>query len=76
MSKPNHLSLVNSKHIPFLWGFRLKFSTKGNGAAMTNAVAVMIYEDETKGTKVKRMVNDHIAEYFDSYFIKKSCIPS
>ena len=71
----NNLASVHEEHLPDLRGFSLRFKALGNGACVTNCAAVHVYEDEDEGPKVKRRVNLHMADNWDSYYKNKISLP-
>ena len=53
----------------------MTYKTIGNGACLENALAVHVYEDETEGPKVKRRINNHVADNWDTYYKYKIELP-
>ena len=72
---PNHLSGVQEKHLPSLRGYRMRYMAEPNGACAQNCVAVHIYEDEDEGPKVKKRINHHIADHWETYYKHKIALP-
>ena len=72
---PKYLHKVNPNHLSKLKGFQLTYKTIGNGACLENALAVHVYEDETEGPKVKRRINNHVADNWDTYYKYKIELP-
>ena len=73
-SRPNCVSKVQERHLPLLRGFKWRFKATPDGACLTNCFAVHAYEDEDEGLKVKRMVNNYIADNWE-YFKEKISLP-
>ena len=59
---PLILSKVQDAHLALLDGYKYVYKADPDGACLQNAVAVHIYEDPNQGPKLKRDLNDHIAE--------------
>ena len=72
---PNHLHQVQQKHVPHLNGFKLVYKTNPNGACFDECVAVHVYEDKDETSKVKRRINNHVADNRDSYYKNKIPLP-
>ena len=74
-SLSNKISKVDEDHLPFLKGFNLRYRATPDGACVTNSTAVHIFEDEDEGPKLKRIVNNYIADNWDNYFVYKIPLP-
>ena len=72
---PSHLTPVPLKHLSKVRGYKLIFKAEGNGACLENSVAAHIHEDKDEGLKVKRRVNNHIADNWDNYYKYKISLP-
>ena len=72
---PQHLSKVHEEHLPNLRGYRMRFEADPNGACLDNCVSVHVYEDEDEGPKVKKRVNNHVADNWDNYYQDKIPLP-
>ena len=72
---PKHLNPVQARHLPYLKGYRMIYKVFGNGACAQNATAVHLYEDEEEANKVKKKVNEHIADNFDNYYQHRMVLP-
>ena len=72
---PKHLQKVNHNHLAKLKGFQMMYKTIGNGACLENALAVHVYEDENEGSKVKRRINNHVADNWDNFYKYKIELP-
>ena len=64
---PNHLHSVRKEHLAKLRGYRMIFKSQPNGACLDNCAAVHIYEDVDEAPKLKKRLNNHIADHFDHY---------
>ena len=53
----------------------MRFKALANGACLTNCAAVHIYEEADEGPKVKKRVNNHIADNWDNYYQYKIALP-
>ena len=67
-SIPSHLSSVQKRHLPLLRGFRMLYKAKANGACAQGATAVHIHENEDESEEVKKRINNHIADNWDTYY--------
>ena len=74
-SKFSHLSGVMKKHLPKLRGYKLRYKVEGNGACLDNCLAVHVYEDKEEGPKVKKRLNNHVADNWDNYYSNKIPLP-
>ena len=72
---PNHLHSVHERHLTKLRGYRMRHKTDPNGACLDESVAVHVYEDENEATKVKKRINTHVAENWDSFYQYKIPLP-
>ena len=72
---PSHLSPVMQKHLPKLRGYRMKYNSEPNGACLDNCVAVHVYEDEEEASKLKKRINNHVADNWDNYYQNKIPLP-
>ena len=72
---PDHLSSVKESHLPDLRGYRMKFDANPNGACLDMCVAVHVYEDEEEGPKVKRRINNHVADNWENYYKHRIALP-
>ena len=64
---PKHLSSVRKEHLSKLRGYRMRYKTVPNGACLENSFAVHAYENEEEGVKVKKRLNNHVADHWDYY---------
>ena len=64
---PEHLSSVRKHHLPFLHGYKMIYKAEPNGACLTNSFAVHAYEDPMEGARVKKHINNHIADNMEHY---------
>ena len=62
-----NLSKVKNEHLPLLKGYNSVFKAEANVACVQNCVAVHFYGDPKEGTKVKKVLNQHIAENWNYY---------
>lgn len=72
---PKHLSAVKEKHLSKLRGYKMKYNSKPNGACLENSASVHFYEDEGEGEKLKRRINNHIADNWDNFYQYKIALP-
>ena len=72
---PKHLSSVQKRHLKSLNGYKMIYKTKPNGAFAQNATAVHIHENEEEALGMKRMINNHIADNFDSHYKNFIALP-
>ena len=66
--KPQQISRVKPKHLPQLKGFQFIYKTLGNGRCLENSLAMHLYQNEEEAVKVKKKVNNHLA---DNWFFYK-----
>ena len=71
---PKHLFGVPEKHLPFLRGYRMGYKAVPNGACLQNCVAVHVYEDQDEGAKLKKRLNNHVADNW-LYYKDKIALP-
>ena len=71
---PKHLSGVQRKHLTILRGYRMVFKADPNGACLQNCAAVHIYEDQDEGPKLKKRLNNHVADNWH-YYRNKIVLP-
>ena len=64
---PKHLSSVRKEHLKNLRGYRMRYKTVPNGACLENSFAVHAYENEEEGVKVKKRLNNHVADHWPYY---------
>ena len=69
------ISKVHDEYLPFLKGFNLRYRATPDGACVTNSAAIHIFEDEDEGPKLKRLINNYIADNWDNYFVYKIPLP-
>ena len=72
---PKHLFSVQEKHLPFLRGYRMRFMSDPNGACLENSASVHLYEDPDEGAKLKKRVNNHVADHWYQYYHEKIPLP-
>ena len=72
---PKHLFPVHERHLPLLKGFKMMYKTLGNGRCLENSVAVHILENEEEGISIKKKVNNHMADHFESFYQDKITLP-
>ena len=67
---PSHLRQVNPQHLPLLKGYKMICPAVGNGACGTNCGLIHIMEDNDKKSsmQMKRKINEHIADHYDSVY--------
>ena len=53
----------------------MRHKTDPNGACLDECVAVHVYEDKDEATKVKKRINMHVAENWDTYYKYKIPLP-
>ena len=51
------------------------YKSEPNGACLDNCVAVHVYEDEEEASKLKKRINIHVADNWDSYYQHKIPLP-
>ena len=73
--RPNCIGKVHEKHVSLLRGYKLRYKATPDGACLTNCFAVHAYEDEDEGPKVKRMINNHMADNWENVYKDKIPLP-
>ena len=73
--RPNCITKVHEKHISLLRGYKLRYKATPDGACLTNCFAVHAFEDESEGIKVKRMINNHMADNWEEVYKDKIPLP-
>ena len=73
--RPNCIGKVHEKHISLLRGYKLRYKATPDGACLTNCFAVHAYEDEEEGPRVKRMINNHMADNWENVYKDKIPLP-
>jgi len=63
----NKFDSVLQEHICLLKSFRFRYKAKPDGACLINCLAVHIFENEDHAMKLKKKINDHIAENLEHY---------
>ena len=72
---PNHLSGVREEHLPSLQGFRMKYKVRGNGRCLENCTAIHTLGDEEEGIEIRKMINNRMADDWESYWKTKIALP-
>ena len=65
---PPHLSQVHEKHLSKLRGYKMRYLVRPDGACFDTAIATHIFEDPDESTKLRKMLNMHIIDHYDSYY--------
>ena len=71
---PDHLSGVLLEHLPKLRGYKMIFKADSNGACLQNCFAVHAYEDQDEAPKLKKKLNNYVADNWN-YFKNKIALP-
>ena len=46
----------------------MKYAVRGNGRCLENCAAVHTFEDENEGVKIRKKINEHVVENWDTYW--------
>ena len=64
---PKHLSPIHENHLGLLRGYRMRYRSEPDGACLSNSLAIHAYEDPNEAVKVKKYLNNHIADNMEYY---------
>ena len=69
------LTDVPRQHKDKLKDFNYVFRTKPDGSCFTSCVAQHVYKDAEQSLIVKKRINNHIADNWDSFYSNKISFP-
>ena len=64
---PRHLSALPLNQLEKLRGYTMRYRTIPDSSCLENSFAVHAYENEDEGKKVKKMINNHVADNWPYY---------
>ena len=74
---PNHLSPVQAKHLKDLLGIKMKCDGNMEGDCLSSCTTFYLSNtnDKSERRRVNRLINLHIADNFDNFYVNKISLP-